>query len=74
MTPHDIEQLIRAAFPNATIKIEGDDGVHFSGLVIDESFRGQSRVQQQRAVMAAIKPQVESGEIHALGLTTKAPD
>jgi len=74
MTPTDIENLIRAAFPDATIEIQGDDGVHFQGLVIDESFRGKSRIQQQRAVMAAIKPQVDSGEIHALGLTTKAPD
>ena len=74
MTPQDIEKLIRAAFPDATIEIQGDDGVHFQGLVIDESFRGMNRIQQQRAVMAAIKPQVESGEIHALGLTTKVPE
>jgi acid stress-induced BolA-like protein IbaG/YrbA len=74
MNAQDVEDLIRESFPNATIKVEGEDGVHFSGLVIDESFRGQNRVQQQRAVMAAIKPQVDSGEIHALGLTTKVPD
>jgi acid stress-induced BolA-like protein IbaG/YrbA len=74
MNAQDVEDLIRENFPNATIKVEGEDGVHFSGLVIDESFRGQNRVQQQRAVMAAIKPQVDSGEIHALGLTTKVPD
>jgi len=74
MTPKDIENLIRTAFPDATIEIQGDDGVHFQGLVVDESFRGQSRIQQQRAVMAVIKDKVDSGEIHALGLTTKAPD
>lgn len=74
MTPQDIEKLIRAAFPDATIEIQGDDGVHFQGLVVDESFRGMNRVQQQRAVMSVIKPQVDSGEIHALGLTTKVPD
>ena len=74
MNAQDVEDLIRESFPNAKIQIEGDDGVHFSGLVIDESFRGLNRVQQQRAVMAAIKPQVDSGEIHALGLTTKVPE
>lgn len=74
ITAQDIETLIRAAFPQATIQIEGADGVHFQGLVIDESFRGMNRIQQQRAVMAVIKPKVDSGEIHALGLTTKAPD
>ncbi len=74
ITAHDIEDLLRAHFPNATIQIQGDDGVHFQGMVIDESFRGMNRIQQQRAVMAVIKPKVDSGEIHALGLTTKAPE
>ena len=74
ITATDIEELIRASFPEATIEIQGDDGVHFSGLVIDESFRGMNRVQQQRAVMATIKDKVDSGEIHALGLTTKIPE
>lgn len=74
ITAQDVEDLIRESFPNATIQIQGDDGVHFQGMVIDESFRGLNRVQQQRAVMAAIKSKVDSGEIHALGLTTKAPE
>ena len=74
ITAHEIETLIKQHMPNATVQIEGDDGVHFNGLVVDESFRGMSRIQQQRAVMAIIKPKVDSGEIHALGLTTRAPD
>ena len=74
ITAQQVEDLIRLSFPDATIQVEGADGVHFTGLVIDESFRGQNRVQQQRAVMAAIKDKVDSGEIHALGLTTKVPE
>ena len=74
ITAQDIENLIKAEMPNATVQIEGADGVHFQGLVIDESFRGMNRIQQQRAVMAIIKPKVDSGEIHALGLTTRAPE
>ncbi|MEO3414851.1 BolA/IbaG family iron-sulfur metabolism protein [Roseovarius sp. CAU 1744] len=72
----DIEALIRESFPDATIRVEGDDGAHFAAEVIDESFRGQNRVQQQRAVMAALKGKMDGpqGEIHALALTTKAPD
>ncbi|MGX9350611.1 BolA/IbaG family iron-sulfur metabolism protein [Shimia sp. W99] len=72
----DIEALIRESFPDAKITVVGDDGVHFSAEVIDESFRGKNRVQQQRAVMAALKGKMDgaNGEIHALGLTTKAPD
>ncbi|SFR51350.1 BolA family protein [Litoreibacter janthinus] len=74
MQPKDIEDLIRVAFPNAKIAVEGDDGAHFSALVVDESFKGQNRVQQQRAVMASVKDKVDSGELHALALTTKAPE
>ena len=43
--------------------------------VIDESFRGKNRVQQQRAVYAALKGKMDGshGELHALALTTKVP-
>lgn len=72
----EIENLIRETFPNAQIKVEGADGVHMSAMVIDESFRDQNRVQQQRAVFAALKGKMDGsqGELHALALTTKAPE
>ena len=71
----DLEALIREALPNAKITVQGDDGVHFAAEVIDESFRGMNRVQQQRAVYAALKGRMDGpdGAIHALALTTKAP-
>ena len=72
----DIEALIRIAFPDAVINVQGEDGTHFAAEVIDESFRGKNRVQQQRAVYAALKGKMDgsAGELHALALTTKAPD
>lgn len=70
----EIETLIRKSFPEAKIIVQGDDGQHFAAEVIDESFRGKNRVQQQRAVNAAIRDKLDSGELHALALTTKAPD
>lgn len=72
----DIETMIRDSFPNAKISVQGDDGAHFAAEVIDESFRGLNRVQQQRAVYAALKGKMDGsqGELHALALTTKAPD
>ena len=69
-----IEDLIRAGFPNAQIQVQGDDGAHFAAMVIDESFRGMNRVQQQRAVNATVKSAIDSGELHALALNTKAPE
>lgn len=76
MQAHEIEALLRDTFPDAKIVVEGDDGVHMSAMVIDESFRGMNRVQQQRAVYAALKGKMDgpSGELHALALTTRTPD
>lgn len=78
MEAHEIETLIREAFPDAKITIRdlAGDGNHFAAEVIDESFRGQNRVQQQRAVYAALNGRMDgpSGQLHALALTTKAPE
>ena len=54
MQAHEIEELLRETFPHAKITVDGDDGVHMSAMVVDESFRGMNRVQQQRAVYAAL--------------------
>ncbi|MHA6266897.1 BolA family transcriptional regulator [uncultured Aliiroseovarius sp.] len=73
-----IEALIREAFPDAKITITdlAGDGNHYAAEVVDESFRGQNRVQQQRAVYAALKEKMagSQGELHALALTTKIPE
>jgi acid stress-induced BolA-like protein IbaG/YrbA len=75
MQASEIEALLRQSFPDAKIVVEGDDGVHMSAMVIDESFRGLNRVQQQRAVYAALKGKMDgaNGDLHALALTTRAP-
>ena len=75
ITAQDIEGLLRESFPDAQITVQGDDGAHFAAEVIDASFAGKNRVQQQRAVYAALKGKMDgnNGELHALALTTKAP-
>ncbi|MFZ5961574.1 BolA/IbaG family iron-sulfur metabolism protein [Thalassococcus sp. BH17M4-6] len=78
MQAQEIEDLIRAEFPQARITITdlAGDGNHYAAEVIDESFRGKNRVQQQRAVYAALKGKMDGaqGELHALALTTKVPE
>lgn len=78
MEGRDIEALIRASFPQAKITITdlAGDGNHWSAEVIDASFKGMNRVQQQRAVYAALKGKMDGahGELHALALTTKVPE
>ncbi len=76
MQAQEIEDLLRASFPDARIVVEGSDGVHMAAMVEDESFRGKNRVQQQRAVYAALKGKMDgkNGALHALALTTKVPE
>ena len=74
----EIEKLIRVALPDAEITITdlAGDGNHWAAEVIDESFRDKNRVQQQRIVNTALKDAMRgsNGALHALALTTKAPD
>ena len=78
MQAQDIEDLIRAGFPGAKITITdlAGDGNHWAAEVVDASFKGMNRVQQQRAVYASLKGKMDGaqGELHALALTTKAPE
>lgn len=78
MEAADIENLIRESFPDAKITITdlAGDGNHWAAEVIDASFKGLNRVQQQRAVYASLKGKMDGahGELHALALTTKAPE
>ncbi|TMM54356.1 BolA/IbaG family iron-sulfur metabolism protein [Sulfitobacter sabulilitoris] len=78
MQARDIEDLIRETFPHAQITITDlrGDGNHYAAEVVDASFKGLNRVQQQRAVYAALKGKMDgsAGELHALALTTKAPE
>lgn len=75
ITAQEIETLLREGFPDAQITVQGDDGAHFAAEVIDASFAGKNRVQQQRAVYTALKGKMDgsNGALHALALTTKAP-
>lgn len=78
MEAQDIERLIRESFPDAQITITdlAGDGNHYAAEVIDESFRGLNRVQQQRKVYTALNGVMDgpNGALHALALTTKAPE
>lgn len=74
MQAHEIETLIKAAFPDAQITIEDlrGDGDHYSCLVVTPAFTGKTRVQQHQMVYKALGGRM-GGELHALALQTRAP-
>jgi len=75
MDAREIEELIKAHLPDATVEIRdlAGDGDHYAATVISPSFKGKSRVQQHQMVYAALQGRM-GGELHALALTTAAPD
>ncbi len=75
MDAKDIEQMIKAALPDAAVEIRdlAGDGNHYAATVSSATFKGKSRVQQHQLVYAALKGKM-GGELHALALTTSCPD
>ena len=73
MQANEIEALIKAALPDAIIKIDdlAGDGDHYAATVVSGQFRGLSRVRQHQMVYAALKGKV-GGVLHALALETLA--
>ena len=75
MEANVIEAMIREAFPDAQVIIEDlrGDGDHYAALVVSETFRGKSRVQQHQLVYAALQGDM-GGALHALALQTNVPE
>ena len=74
MNAGDIEALIKAALPDATITIRdlAGDGDHYAAEVVSASFLGKTRVQQHKLVYDALQGKM-GGVLHALALQTSAP-
>lgn len=75
MTAHDIERLIRDAIPDAQVTITdlAGDGDHYAARVVSATFAGMPRVGQHKRVYAALGSRM-GGDLHALQLTTAAPE
>ena len=73
MAADEIEAMIRAGIPDATVEITdlAGDGDHYAARVVSPSFAGMPRVRQHQAVYAALGGRM-GGVLHALQLTTAA--
>jgi stress-induced morphogen len=75
MTADEIETLIRTGLPEAEVTVEdlAGDGNHYRAHVVAPGFRGKSRVQQHQMVYRTLGDRM-GGVLHALALTTAAPE
>jgi stress-induced morphogen len=66
-----IEQMIKQALPDATVRIDDlrGDGDHYAAYVTSGAFKGLSRIQQHQLVYKALQGRM-GNELHALALQT----
>ena len=75
MAAKDIEAMIKSALPDAVVEITdlAGDGDHYAAHVVSAAFAGKTRVAQHKLVYEALGGRM-GGELHALQLTTAAPN
>lgn len=75
MSGPEIEGMIKAALPDATVEMTdlAGDGDHWAAKVTSAEFAGISRVQQHKLVYNALDGKM-GGVLHALQLTTAVPN
>jgi len=68
----NITEFLQDKFPDADISSEGE---HCSSrlIIVSNTFEGLSILNRHKLVMATLKEHFQSGEVHALSLTTKTP-
>ncbi|RDC59415.1 Phosphoribosylformylglycinamidine synthase [Alteripontixanthobacter maritimus] len=74
MSATEIEGMIRAGIPDATVEMTdlAGDNDHWQARVTSPAFAGKSRVQQHKMVYDALGGKM-GGTLHALQLTTALP-
>ena len=72
ITSEQIAELIKQGLPGAEVMVQGDDGRHFSAVIVYADFKGKTVLAQHRMVYAALGDKMRE-QIHALSLQTKLP-
>jgi acid stress-induced BolA-like protein IbaG/YrbA len=73
MNPADIEALIEAHLPGASVRVQSTDNVHFEALIVSPQFAGKRPLQRHQMVYGALGDRI-GGDIHALSITALTPE
>lgn len=74
MNPDIIKRLIETSLKDSTAIIQGDDGQHFTAVVISPSFAGKNRIQKQQMVYSTLESHIKDGSLHAFSFKTFTPE
>jgi len=74
MSENALRACLESAFPGASVILNdmAGDNDHWEATVLCDGFAGMSRVNQHKAVYAALEGRM-GGELHALKLKTGTP-
>jgi len=73
MNPEQIAQLIRAALPEAQVRVESDDNTHFAAHVVSREFIGKRSIARHQLIYKALGERM-GREIHALSIEALTPE
>ena len=75
ITAEEIQSLIRAAIPDAQVRVQDftGGGDHYEAVVVSAAFAGKTKVARHRMVYGALQEALVQ-RIHALALTTLTPE
>jgi len=70
--PQEIKSRLESAYPDGEVDVTDLTGTgdHYSVFISSEVFKGLSRIQCHKHVMAVFDKELKSGEVHALTIKT----
>lgn len=73
MTLEEIQAKLEAGVEGSTVTMDGD-GCNCSTLVVSPIFEGMPLLARQKMVLAAVRENIDSGELHALSIKARTPE
>ena len=73
MTLDEIQAKLEAGIKDATVTMQGD-GCNCSTVVVSSAFEGMSLLARQKMVLATVRENIDSGELHALTIRARTPE
>ena len=68
----NITEFLQDKFPDADISFDGEE-CSSRLVIVSKSFEGLSTLNRHKLVMGTLKDHFQSGEVHALSLSTQTP-
>ena len=75
MNPNQLKSRLEAKYPGCPVEVSDLTGTenHYEVQIESPCFKGLTRIEQHQDVMSVFKPELATGELHALSIKTRIP-